>query len=156
VAAADVSTSERIAELEAQLAAARAAHAAHEDALADERRKLAAERTLRTALEVERDHLRLAYQELQHELALMRRRLFAAKAERLDTAQLELELGQKLAALDAMNRELDAPPASGDPGGEPAKPKSGGKRKPTGRRNLRDADLPEERIELTDPDFDGS
>lgn len=91
MAAAESSTSERIAELEAQLAAA---HAAHEDALADEQRKLAAERCLRAALEVERDHLRLAYQELQHELALMRRRLFAAKAERLDTAQLELELGQ--------------------------------------------------------------
>ena len=41
----------------------------------------------------------------------MRRRLFAAKAERLDTAQLELELelGQKLAALDALNRELGLP-----------------------------------------------
>jgi transposase len=64
-----------------------------------ERRKLA-------ALVTERDQLRVAYQELQHELALMRRRLFAAKAERLDTAQLELELGQKLAALDELNREL--------------------------------------------------
>ncbi len=151
MAAAEASTSERIAELEAQLAAARAAH---EDALADERQKLAAERSLRAALEVERDHLRLAYQELQHELALMRRRLFAAKAERLDTAQLELELGQKLAALDAMNRELGLPPPD-DAGGEPSKPKRG-KRKPTGRRDLRDADLPEERIELTDPDFEGS
>ncbi len=151
MAAAEASTSERIAELEAQLAAARAAH---EDALADERQKLAAERSLRAALGVERDHLRLAYQELQHELALMRRRLFAAKAERLDTAQLELELGQKLAALDAMNRELGLPPPD-DAGGEPSKPKRG-KRKPTGRRDLRDADLPEERIELTDPDFEGS
>ena len=154
MAATEPSTSERIAALEAQLAAA---HAAHEEALAAERRKLAAERSARAALEVERDQLRLAYQELQHELALMRRRLFAAKAERLDTAQLELELGQKLAALDAMNRELGLPAAPDDAaGGEPSKPKAGGKRKPTGRRDLREADLPEERIQLTDPDFDGS
>ena len=154
MATAEPSTSERIAELEAQLAAARADH---EEALAAERRKLAAERARSAALEVERDHLRLAYQELQHELALIRRRLFAAKAERLDTAQLELELGQKLAALDAMNRELGliAPPAENG-GGEPGKPKRGGTRKPTGRRDLRDVDLPEERIELTDPELEGS
>lgn len=149
--AAASSTSERIAELEAQLAAARAAH---EEELAAERRKLAAERSVRAALEVERDHLRLAYQELQHELALMRRRIFAAKAERLDTAQLELELGQKLAALDAMNRGLGLPPAPDDDAAGESRPKAGGKRKPTGRRDLRDADLPEERIELVDPAFE--
>ncbi len=151
MAAAEPSTTDqRIAELEAQLAAARAAH---EEALRAERQQLAAERSLRAALEVERDHLRLAFQELQHELALMRRRLFAAKAERLDTTQLELELGQKLATLDAMNRELGLPAAPDDD--EPTK-KPGGKRKPTGRRDLREADLPEERIELTDPVLEGS
>jgi len=120
VAVAESSTSERIAELEAQLAAARAAHS---EVLVTEGRKLAAERSLRAAVEVERDQLRLAYQALQHELALMRRRLFAAKAERLDTAQLELELGQKLAALDAMTRELGLPPAPDEPAGaDPSKP----------------------------------
>ena len=67
--AAEPSTSERIAEQAAQFAAARAVQAAHEDARADERRKLAAERSLRAALEVERDHLRLAYEELEHEPA---------------------------------------------------------------------------------------
>jgi transposase len=164
VATVESSTNERIAELEAQLAATRAAHdelvvvrAAHDEALATERNKLAAERSLRAAVEVERDHLRLAYQELQHELALMRRRLFAARAERLDTTQLELEFGQKLAALDAMNRELGLPTSPDDgTGDEPVKPRVRTKRKPTGRRNLREADLPEERIELTDPEFDGS
>ncbi len=147
MAAASPTTNDRIAELEAQLVAARAAH---EEALAAERRKLA-------TLVAERDQLRVAYQELQHELALMRRRLFAAKAERLDTAQLELELGQKLAALDELNRELGWPTAPDeDADGDSAKPKSGGKRKPTGRRDLRDAELPEERVELTDPVLEGS
>lgn len=67
------SAEERVVELEAQLA----------------------------ALTVERDTLRLAYRNAQQEL--LRRRLFLAKAERLDTAQLELELGHKLAALDALS-----------------------------------------------------
>ena len=115
---------------------------------------LAAERAKVAAVEVERDQLRMAYQHLQHELALMRRRLFTAKAERLDTAQLELELGQKLAALDELNRELGLPAALEDAAGAgSSKPK---RRKPTGRRDLRDADLPEERIELTDPVLEGT
>ena len=76
----------RIAALEAQLAAERAARAMEQAALA--------------ALTIEHDHLRLAFQNLQHELALLRRRLFAAKAERLDTAQLELEFATKLRELD--------------------------------------------------------
>jgi transposase len=163
-AAIDSTTSDRrIAELEAELVAS---WAAHEAALAAERAKL-------SAVVVERDQLRVAYQQLQQELALMRRRLFVAKAERIDTTQLELEFGQKLAALDALNRELGLPsPPGADPGADGAdgkadakaepKPKGdasatrGGKRKPTGRRDLRDAALPEERIELTDPVLEGT
>jgi chromosome segregation ATPase len=82
----------RIAALEAQLAAERAA--------------LATERAALAALTIEHDHLRLAYQNLQHELALLRRRLFLAKAERLDTAQLELEFATKLRELDDLNQKL--------------------------------------------------
>ena len=120
--------------------------------------ELAAERAKLAALTVERDNLRLAYQNLQHELELMRRRLYVAKAERLDTAQLELELAGKLAALDALNRQLGlaTPPADGDDGAGPSRRTSSGARKPTGRRDLRDADLPEERIELLDPALDGT
>jgi hypothetical protein len=62
-----------------------------------------AERAAVAALTVERDTLRLAYRNLQHELELMRRRRFVAKAERLDTTQLELEFARKLAALDALS-----------------------------------------------------
>jgi hypothetical protein len=45
------------------------------------------------ALEAERDRLREAYQQVKIELEVLKRRLFVAKAERIDTAQLELELG---------------------------------------------------------------
>jgi hypothetical protein len=128
----------RIAALEAQLAAERAA------------------RAMLAALTIEHDHLRLAYQNLQHELALLRRRLFAAKAERLDTAQLELEFATKLRELDDLNRRLGAPLPV-----EPPAANGGDKRtrraatKPTGRRDLRLLDLPEERIELIDPVLGG-
>lgn len=74
---------------------------------------LAAERAALAALTVERDTLRLAYGNAQQELKLMRRRLFVATAERLDTTQLELEFAHKLAALDALNQQLGAP-ATGD------------------------------------------
>ena len=124
------SAEERVVELEAQLA----------------------------ALTVERDTLRLAYRNAQLELELLRRRLFLAKAERLDTAQLELELGHKLAALDALSLQLGKPDPQNAPssGASPASPKDpGAKRKPTGRRDLRDLELPEERIELTDPVLEG-
>jgi transposase len=133
----------RIAALEAQLAAERAA--------------LATERAALAALTIEHDHLRLAYQNLQHELALVRRRLFLAKAERLDTAQLELEFATKLRELDDLNQKLGAPPPAESP-----PPTGSDKRtrraatKPTGRRDLRLLDLPEERIELTDPVLEGT
>lgn len=110
------------------------------------------------ALTVERDTLRLAYRNAQQELELLRRRLFLAKAERLDTAQLELELGHKLAALDALSLQLGKPDPQNAPssGANSASPKDpGAKRKPTGRRDLRDLELPEERIELTDPVLEG-
>lgn len=87
-----------------------------------------------------------------------RRRLFVAKAERLDTTQLGLEFAHKPTVLDALNQQLGqpaapAPAAPTETGG--ARP-PGGKRKPTGRRDLREADLPEERIELTAPLLEGS
>ena len=90
------SAEERVVELEAQLA----------------------------ALTVERDTLRLAYRNAQLELELLRRRLFLAKAERLDTAQLELELGHKLAALDALSLQLGKPDPQNAPssGASPASP----------------------------------
>ena len=124
------SAEERVVELEAQLA----------------------------ALTLERDTLRLAYRNAQQELELLRRRLFLAKAERLDTAQLELELGHKLAALDALALQLGTPPPQDAPptGASPASPREpSAKHKPTGRRDLSELELPEDRIELTDPSLEG-
>jgi hypothetical protein len=134
-----------------------------EAALVAERAALAAERERTSALAAERDRLREAYHHLQLELELMRRRLFVAKAERVDTAQLELEFADKLAALDALGRRIDpaatgsdAPATAGDASTtESGAGRDSGKRKPTGRRDLREVDLPEERVELADPVYEG-
>ena len=123
-------TETKIAELEAVVAAQAAA--------------LAAERERVAELTRERDLLRSSHERLRYELELLRRRIFVAKAERVDTAQLEMEFAEKLAALDRLG------------GGPPpvAEPTSREKRKPTGRRDLRDLKLPVERIEEFDPIFE--
>jgi transposase len=101
-------------------------------------------------LERERDELRAAYERLWLDVELMRRRIFIAKAERVDTAQLELEFKDKLAALDKLAGTLGlfgAGDAAGDQGG-------GSRPKPKGRRNLRQVKMPEERVELPDPEME--
>jgi len=132
---------------------------------------LTAERELRIEWERKHDRLLGAYQALEQQLELIRRRLYVAKAERIDTTQLELEFAEKLAALDALAGQI--PPAisgegagpgpagsegagPGPAGSEGASPRpTGGKDRkrpsPTGRRDLGELDVPEERIELTDP-----
>jgi transposase len=121
---------ERVAALEAQLVAAKRESDAYRD---------------------ERDRLREAYRHLQLELELQRRRLFVAKAERIDTAQLDLEFAATLAKLEEVAGRLAEDEAA--PSDEP--PPAGPKRRPTGRRTLRDLDLPEERIVVIDPLLDG-
>jgi len=131
--------SARVDELEAALAA------------------LAAEKA---ALAAENEQLRAAYQQLRLELELLRRRLFVAKAERIDTAQLELEFMEKLRQLDRVGAALaaaaaatgDEPPPSPPPTGAPPAAR---RRRPTGRRDLREEDLPEERVEVPDPTREG-
>lgn len=122
--------------------------------------------TLTNELTAERDRLRKAYRELQFELELLRRRIFVAKAERIDSAQMELEFVKKLAELDALAGIV--PGSAHEPASDPdeaseattpenkngaAGPKA--KRKSAGRRDLLALDLPEERVELTDPDLEG-
>jgi hypothetical protein len=146
---------ERVTELEAALAAERAA-------LAAERERAAALAAERAALAAENERLRAAYRELQLEMELLRRRIFVAKAERIDTRQLELEFMAKLAELDRLGAELarseereapevapTTPPAPAAPGTAPRRPR------PTGRRDLSKADLPVERIEVPDPELEG-
>jgi transposase len=105
----------------------------------------------------ERDRLRASYEQLRLELELMRRRLFVAKAERVDTAQLELEFAAKLAELDRLSG-LPDPAAGGeandDKGNDPKPPPKPPKKKPTGRRDLRKAPLEEVRVEIPDPLFE--
>ena len=107
-------------------------------------------------LEQERDRLRASHERLRQELELFKRRLFIAKAERVDTRQLELEYAQKLRELDQLAGTLgigeestadgdDTPASDGKPRG-----KRKGNRG-TGRRDLRSLPLEEERVEIADP-----
>lgn len=118
--------------------------------------------TTRSELEAargERDKLREAWQAVKLELELLKRRLFVAKAERVDVEQLELEFAKKLAELDALSKRLEPVPpwmlatvAGGESGtgnGEPKKKGSGG------RRDVREMEIPEERIELVDDKLEG-
>ena len=93
----------------------------------------------------ERDQLRASHERLRLELELLKRRIFVAKAERVDTAQLELEFAEKLAELDRLSH-ADALAAI-VPASKLRRPRP----KPLGRRDLRKAPLEEERVEITDP-----
>jgi hypothetical protein len=83
-----------------------------------------------------------------------------AKAERVDTTQLELEFAAKLAALDALAGLVDAdgdgPGALGDEGsGDGTRRGRGGSR--GSRRDPRQAPVVvEERLEITDPSLEGT
>jgi transposase len=127
----------RVAALEAALAAEQAAHASAREKLA--------------AVTTERDKLLASHERLRLELEMLKRRIFVAKAERVDTAQLEMEFAEKLRQLDTIAGTLakDDGAASTPPGSDQPPPKD--KRKPTGRRDLRQVPLEEERIEVPDP-----
>ena len=107
----------------------------------------------------ERDKLREAWQAVKFELELLKKRLFVAKAERVDVEQLELEFAKKLAELDALSKRLEPVPqwmlatvAGGSSGsGQAAKPA----KKSGGRRDVREMEIPEERIELVDEKLEG-
>jgi hypothetical protein len=138
----------RLTQLEAVVAAQQAA-------LATGQAALEAERALRAEAEAERDRLRAAYQALQLEVELARRRLVIAKAERVDTTQLELEFASKLAALDVLAGLVADEEAAAEAAGGPDGPGVRRKRKGTGRRDLHKAPVGEERLEITDPSLEG-
>jgi transposase len=102
----------------------------------------------------ERDALRRAYEMLQEQLVLLKRRIFAAKAERIDAAQLELEFAETKAALEKLAQELGEPADESGDDDDDAKEKKA-RSKPTGRRDLSDAAMPEEWIELLDAALEG-
>ena len=139
----------KVAELEAALAQARTALAEERDSFERQRDALTSElaSTHARALEAERerDLLRASHERLRQELELIKRRLAVAKAERVDTAQLELEFANKLRELEEVAGTL------GMREDKEAKKNERRKAKPTGRRDVRTLGLPEERIVLTDP-----
>jgi transposase len=119
----------------------------------------------------ERDKLRRAYELLKGQLELVRRRIFVAKAERIDTSQLEIEFAETQAKLEKMAKVLDghgdaAAHADGTSSGDgPSVPEESGNvgrpagakktSKGSGRPNLSKLDLPEERVEILDPSLEG-
>lgn len=119
-------TDRRVAELEAALA-------------------VATERV--AALTKERDALRASHARLREELELLKRRIFVAKAERVDTAQLEIEFAEKLRRLDALAGTLEDVPSDEDDDDKTDKKKKPPK-KSTGRRDLKKLALEEERVEI--------
>jgi hypothetical protein len=127
----------------------------------------------------ERDNVRRAYRQLMEQFELLRRRIFIAKAERLDASQLELEFEKTTRKLDALAKKLDGDADAGSTteaanaaadaaakakadhdkvGSRPSgKPPGKVNSTPKGRRNLADADhLPQRRIEFRDPELEKS
>ena len=106
----------------------------------------------------ERDKLRRAYEQLKGQLELLRRRIFLAKAERIDTRQLELEFAETQAKLVKLATELGEtgePPTDAQSSDGSDGPGRTSRTKPKGRRNLGDLDIPEERVEILDPALEG-
>ena len=92
--------------------------------------------------------LKKNYALLQQEHELLRRRVFEAKAERIDSKQLELELEKTKTELDAMREQIEH--ATGTKlDDETDSPKTRTRNRPTGRRRLDPASLPTEEIVVT-------
>ena len=100
------------------------------------------------AMTKERDALRASHARLREELELLKRRIFLAKAERIDTAQLEMEFAEKLRQLDTLAGTLGDDTTDTSSSDDDEKKD---KKKSTGRRDLKKLPLEEERVEITDP-----
>jgi transposase len=132
-------------------------HETSTDALLARIAQLEAERAAKQALveKLQKDVeiLRASHERLRQELEMLRRRIFVAKAERIDSKQLELEFATKLAALDELSGQIPGGPPAPGADAEGSVPEGQTKRRsrPTGRRNLRGLKIPEVRIEISDP-----
>lgn len=105
----------------------------------------------------ERDRIRAAYLRALEQLQLMRRRLFVAKAERSPAAEEQLTFDSLLAEVERLGKELDEQ-GQDDPQDDEDDEDDGEdkpKRKPSGRRDLKESQLPVERIELLDLELEG-
>ena len=139
--------SAQIAALEENLAAARAASAKAHEAFATERK------LLQTRVEKYKRMWEVTLQKLE----LVERRLFVAKAERVDVKQLELEFAEVKAELEALRGLGVDEPSEADTAvdaltaGPPAETKT---RKARRARDLEATEMPEERIEIFDPELE--
>lgn len=101
--------------------------------------------------------LRQAYTRALEQLQLLRRRLFVAKAERVDTRAEQLAFDTMFAQVHTLEKALEAAEqntaSSESDGGGARKDKP--TRKPKGRRNLDESMLPERRVEILDPALEG-
>jgi transposase len=106
------------------------------------------------ALMSERDKLQAQVQSLCLAMDLLKRRIFAAKAERIDTAQLELEFAELRQKLEALSQPVpnESNENAASPPSGPVRPKK--KRSPIGRRNLLLSALPQECVEIRDPELE--
>lgn len=124
-----------------------------EQALSQSNVALAQQATELSSTVAELARLRKAYQVLLEQHELLRRRIFVAKAERVDVEQLELEFEETKTKLDVLAAALGIEDyRAPDPEPSKNKPRS----KPKGRRNLEESTLPEERIEITVPELEGN
>ena len=89
--------------------------------------------------------------DLAHENALLKRRLFGSKTERLKTSELQLALGDLLAVEARLQADLDASVESAKGAAPDPDPSKGtGKPRPHGRRNLDASKLPRVPVEIRD------
>ena len=160
---------ERIAELEERLVSTSATLTSTSTTLSFTSASLTSTRESLARVIDERDRLRRAYAALKEHYELLRRQIFAAKAERIDAGQLELEFAKVKATLDAMAEAVSedeiasdaeavagAAPSAESSAAEPPPTADPKKRpRPKGRRKLADEDLPETRIVITDPLLEG-
>jgi transposase len=146
----------RIVELEAALTSTTTRLSSAESQLAATTETLSKTTVELATVTGERNKLRRAYEQLKAQLELLRRRIFLAKAERIDPRQLELEFAETQAKLVKLATELGDPNASSLPLAiSPSDAERPARAKPKGRRKLADLDIPEERVEIDDPSLEG-
>ena len=123
-----------------------------QERIADLEREVAALTTRLHEAESSLTRLRRAYTQALEQLQLMRRRLFVAKAERHEAAAEQLAFDALFDQVRRLEKEIAAAEDK-----DPTDPRK--KRRtphtPTGRRDLAEANLPEVRVEITDPELEG-
>jgi transposase len=102
--------------------------------------------------------LRRAYTHALEQLQLLRHGLFVAKAERTPAHADQLAFDAMFVQVQQIQEAIQA--AEQDPGEEDSTSPNkhhdrNNKKKPKGRRNLSQANLPERRVEILDPDLEG-